>query len=387
MKKYIFILLISLAQSLYAESDFKISYGPYLQSMGENEVTIMWVTNKKSVSWVEYAPKNNQVFYAESRPRIYQTCFGKKTIDTLHKVKITGLQKGTTYVYRICSQEVLNQEDRFVQYGRVASTDVFQKAPLTFTTLDEGKMSVSFSVVNDIHGRNSVLNNLLKDVKKEADFVIFNGDMLSDIRSENHIFDGFMNEAVHSFASEIPIFYGRGNHENRGQYSTEFINYFPTNTGMPYYTFRQGPVYFIVLDSGEDKPDDDIAYFGINNFEPYMNQEAIWLKEVVSSQEFKQAPYRIVIMHMPPIGRLWYGGLLVNNQFMPLLKNVGIDLMLCGHLHKYIYSPKDTNDCDFPIIINSNVEVAKVKVNDSAISVDIQDTLGVKSKSYKFLKK
>jgi len=387
MKRYILIVLVFWAQSLYAETDFQISYGPYLQNMGENEVTIVWVTNKKSVSWVEYASKNNQVFYAESRPRIYQTSFGKKTIDTLHKIRITGLQKGTAYVYRICSQEVLNQEERYVQYGKIASTEVSQQAPLTFTTLDEGKMSVTFSVVNDIHGRNSVLHNLLKDAKKEADFVIFNGDMLSDVRSEKHIFEGFMNEAVHSFASEIPMFYCRGNHENRGQYSTEFINYFPTKTWMPYYTFRQGPVYFIVLDSGEDKPDNDIAYFGINNFEPYMKQEEAWLKEIVSSPECKEAPYRIVIMHMPPAGRLWYGTLLVKKQFIPILNDAGIDLMLCGHLHKYIYNEKNTNDCKFPVIINSNVDALKVKVNESAISVEVQDTLGAKNKSFKFLKR
>ena len=32
-----------------------------------------------------------------------------------------------------------------------------------------------------------------------------------------------------------------------------------------YYAFRQGPVYCIVLDTGEDKPDSDIEYAGIPN--------------------------------------------------------------------------------------------------------------------------
>lgn len=386
MKKYLFIFLCFIAQALHAETEFQITCGPYLQNMGENEVTVLWVTNKKAVSWVEITPNSNKDFYAEEHPRIYQTSFGKKTIDTLHKIRITGLEKGTTYQYRICSQEVLNQEERYIQYGKIAATVVLRQEPLRFTTLDEGKNSVSFLVVNDIHANNTVLHKLVKDAKKEADLVVFNGDMLSDIRSEKHIFEGFMNEAIGSFASEIPMFYCRGNHENRGQYSTEFINYFPTNTGMPYYTFRQGPVFFIVLDSGEDKPDNDIAYFGINNFEPYMKQEEAWLKEVVSSPECKEAPYRIVIMHMPPAGRLWYGTLLVKKQFIPILNDAGIDLMLCGHLHKYIYSEKNTNDCKFPVIINSNVDALKVKVNESVISVEVQDTLGAKNKSFRFLR-
>ena len=28
--------------------------GPYLQNMGSNEVTIMWITHKNCFSWVEY---------------------------------------------------------------------------------------------------------------------------------------------------------------------------------------------------------------------------------------------------------------------------------------------------------------------------------------------
>jgi len=386
MRKSIIILLCLLAQILQAKENFQILYGPYLQNMSENEVTILWKTNRRAISWVEIAPQSSQHFYAEEHPRIYQASFGKKVISKLHKVKITGLSKGTTYKYRICSQEVINQEERYVQYGKTASSIVLHKEPLTFTTLDNEKVSVKFWMVNDIHAQNEILHKLVGDIKDKADFVVFNGDMLSDIRSEKHIFNGFMNEAIKSFASEIPFFYCRGNHENRGQFSTEFINYFPTNTGMPYYTFRQGPAFFIVLDSGEDKPDNDIAYYGLSDFESYLKQEVAWLKNIVLSRDFKEAPYKIVFVHIPPVGMSWYGSLVVKKQFVPILNDAGINLMLCAHLHRYLYNEKGQNGCNFPIIVNSNIDVTKVNVDNSGIALEIQDTLGVKIKQFHFKK-
>ena len=81
--------------------------------------------------------------------------------------------------------------------------------------------------------------------------------MVSVFNEENHIFDGFMDTATKLFASEIPMYYTRGNHETRGAFATEFQRYFSPKEENIYYTFRQGPICFVVLDTGEDKPDSD----------------------------------------------------------------------------------------------------------------------------------
>ena len=94
----------------------------------------------------------------------------------------------------------------------------------------------------------------------------------------------------------IPIFATRGNHENRGSFSPSFLDYFPTSTGEVYYTFRQGPAYFVVLDCGEDKPDSDIRYYGLSTTDAYREQEARWLKGVVESEEYRAAPLHIVVL-------------------------------------------------------------------------------------------
>ena len=46
------------------------------------------------------------------------------------------------------------------------------------------------------------------------------------INSEDQLFKGFMDTAVRLFASEIPMYYARGNHETRGVFATEIQRYF-----------------------------------------------------------------------------------------------------------------------------------------------------------------
>lgn len=372
----------------YAQSDFKILYGPYLQMMGENEVTVMWVTNKEAVSWVEVAPDDQSHFYAEERPRFFQTNFGKKLVGKLHAIRVTGLKKGTSYRYRIYSKEVMEQTPYYVQYGKVAASNVYTKKPYRFTTLDKEKDHIIFKMVNDIHENSNVMASLLRTVREQnCDFVLFNGDMMNNMASEEQIFNGFMNEATNLFATEIPVFFARGNHETRGMFSTEYIHYFPTSTGQPYYAFQEGPAYFIVLDGGEDKPDTDIEYWELAAFDQYRADEVNWLKEVLRSEAFIRSPFKIVIMHVPPVNSSWHGPLEVKKHFLPLLNEAGIDLMLCGHLHTYQYVPAGKGDCNFPILINSNTHVVDVDITTTQLQLKVKDADQKLFKEFTFQRK
>lgn len=386
MKKLLFLLFtFLLCLPAPAAERVQIIYGPYLQMMGEHEVSVVWVTNKKAQSWVEIAPDDKTNFYAEARPQFYETLFGRKMAGTLHRVKINGLEKGTTYRYRIFSREILEEHPYQIVYGSVASSDVYGRAPLTFTTLNQDKKEIRFSMLNDIHADNNILKNLLKEVKKgETDFVFFNGDMVSHLDSEKDLFEGFMNTSVNLFASEIPLYYCRGNHETRGVYANNYIRYFPTNTGMPYYSFRQGSVFFIVLDGGEDKPDNDIEYLGTAAFDLYREEQAAWLKQVTASEEFRSAPFKIVLMHVPPVQSTWHGPLHAKKTFVPILNEAGISLMLCGHLHSYHYAESGVDGCNFPILINSNKEVVNITAGQNHMSLEIKDEAGKMTKKFSY---
>jgi UDP-2,3-diacylglucosamine pyrophosphatase LpxH len=209
---------------------------------------------------------------------------------------------------------------------------------------------------------------------KTSDFIIFNGDMVNDLRDEDQLFNDFMDTAVRLFAKEKPVYYARGNHETRGNFANAFPRYFKSPTGKLYYLLRYGPVCFIVLDCGEDKPDSDIEYSDIVAFNQYRETEKKWIEEAVKSKDFVDAEYKVAILHMPPFGG-WYGEEDIAQKFIPVLNSAKIDVMFCGHLHRYIKKEPAPNS-RFPIIANANNFVVKVVADKSKLQVKILNLQG-----------
>lgn len=370
---FFFSLLTSL--SLFAQDDIRITHAPYLQNLGENEVTIVWTVNKPSIGWVELAPDDGTNFYQTERPKTFNAKNGIKLTSTVHSVHLKGLKPGTRYRYRIYSQDVLSHVGWKVIYGNVAATDVYGKQPLTFKTSDHNRQAVNFAMVNDIHGKSDLLEKLVSHCDlKTTDLFLFNGDMVSIFNSEKEIFDGFMSKATELFASELPMYYTRGNHETRGSFATAFQDYFSPGQDHIYYMFRQGPVCFVILDSGEDKPDSDIEYSGINAYDQYRTEQAEWLKKILDSKEYKEAPFKVVVCHIPPFGG-WHGDQEVTEKFIPLLNNADVDIMLCGHLHRYIRN-EAKDGVKFPVIVNSNNTVLKAEAQNNKLNIKILDQDG-----------
>ncbi len=386
MKKL--LLMFMLLCGVYSAQAIKIVHGPYLQAVTDTEVTIMWITDAEAMSWVEIAPNDKTHFYQTERPKYFNTYLGKKLFGKIHKVRITGLTPGTTYRYAVHSKEVLHTKYHRVHYGNVAATNVYRKGTHKFTTLNPAKESVEFVVLNDIHSSQEKLEALLNNCEKgKTDMVFFNGDMVTLVNNEQNLFDGFVDTSVKRFASNIPFYMVRGNHETRGYFATRYLDYFPTLSGMPYYTLKQGDVFFIVLDGGEDKPDSNIEYYETALYDQYRTEEAEWLKKVVESEECKSAKYRVVLMHMPPLkgDKMWHGPLHAAECFLPLLNNADISVMLCGHTHKYSFNttPAKSN-ATFPILVNAHNTALKAHVNGEGITVEVVDMDGVVKHTHNF---
>lgn len=372
------IACIGIALAGRAADRIAITHGPYLQNVKDTEATFVWMANTPSIGWVELAPEDGSNYYNKERRKYFDTTNGVKNTSMLHVVKVSGLKPGTSYRYRVYSTEVLDHRGVEVTYGKTAALDVYSKNPPRFRTNDAAKPETSFAVINDIHGRTDDIPALMKAADyKQKDMVIFNGDMLSQLRNEDELFSGFMDISIDMFAKEIPMYYARGNHETRGIFATSFHRYFSPKEPHLYFMVRQGPVCFIVLDTGEDKPDSDIEYSGITDYDNYRTEQAEWLKEAVRSEEFKSARFRIVIAHMPPqpIGELWHGPQEVLEKFVPILNDAGIDAMISGHLHRYIYCKPDSI-VKFPVVINSKDTVVGGKTKGNELQMEIRDTQG-----------
>lgn len=379
LRKLIRVWIIGIVFPLYAiagQPSVKITHGPYLQNLSENEVTVVWTTDKPCKSWVEFSKKEDgKSFYSQLPRKAYASQDGLCCVDTLHRVTVTGLEKNTTYFYRVLSQEVKELLPYRPVLGNIVSTDIWKK-PLTFTTLDGRQETLSMVMINDIHGKNDLQKKLLEMAPPQnVDMVVFCGDMCNYINKQSDIFTGFLDTSVGLFASRKPFVYVRGNHETRGAYARNFFRYLAGPEGKFYYAFTYGPIRFVVLDSGEDKPDTDVEYSGLVDFDNYILEQKEWLARELESPEFRAASFRVVLSHIPFGKGGWYGSERLRKQLLPLLESVRIDLMLSGHNHTFGFMDKGKVTA-FPIIVNSNNSVLTMFGSEDLLKVQVKQIDG-----------
>lgn len=358
----------------------KIVCGPYVQCMTETSFTVIWTTDVDAVAWVEVAPDDGTHFYNKERDKYYDARGnGVFPIGKIHKVVVDGLEPGSTYRYRVMNRGVIAYNGSGnVQYMHGSGTDVYKGEPHKITTFKEDYDTIRFDLYNDIHGKDSLFNRILSGARDNRDFVFLNGDMTSNISNEELIPMMYLGSVAKSLNGGLPLFASRGNHELRGRDAIKWLNYFQTTTGTPYYSFSIGDFFFVVLDACEDKPDSDIEYSGIVASKPYVERQGRWLKEVIASEECRNAKVRIAFCHVPPESKGWYGAAQMCNILVPPLNEAGFDAMFCGHIHRWRVAEPDgsISNAGFPVICNANMERMEVTATEDAIKISTFDTDG-----------
>lgn len=358
----------------------KIVCGPYVQCMTETSFTVIWTTDVDAVAWVEVAPDDGTHFYNKERDKYYDARGnGVFPIGKIHKVVVDGLEPGSTYRYRVMNRGVIAYNGSGnVQYMHGSGTDVYKGEPHKITTFKEDYDTIRFDLYNDIHGKDSLFNRILSGARDNRDFVFLNGDMTSNISNEELIPKMYLGSVAKSLNGGLPLFASRGNHELRGRDAIKWLNYFQTTTGTPYYSFSIGDFFFVVLDAREDKPDSDIEYSGIVASKPYVERQGRWLKEVIASEECRNAKVRIAFCHVPPESKGWYGAAQMCNILVPPLNEAGFDAMFCGHIHRWRVAEPDgsISNAGFPVICNANMERMEVTATEDAIEISTFDIDG-----------
>jgi hypothetical protein len=349
--------------------NFVVTHGPYLQNLSETGVTIIWTTSKPAVPGVK-------ITYPDGKDRFVRNS-EDGLIDgggLLHKVRVDGLEPGKTYKYSINSVQILKYQAYQVYYG-----DTLSRKPENFITPSGKSEKVSFTVINDVHENSGKLASYIKNGNRAVqNFYIFNGDMVDFLQSENQLFSGFIDSSAFYFAALKPFYYVRGNHETRGFAARQLKNYFDYRDDRFYYSFDYGPVHFTILDCGEDKPDNNRYYFGLADYDSYRNVELEWLKDEIKSSDFKNAKYRIVVIHMPVIkeDKQGYGMKYLSDNFGPVLKTAGINLMMSAHTHRNTFYETGRSGFGYPVLVNSNNSFVEVDVTNQGITAVVKDTGG-----------
>ncbi len=200
----------------------------------------------------------------------------------------------------------------------------------------------------------------------KMDLLILNGDII-DFCSHTDKFYNIYELCAALTGGEIPVVFSRGNHDMRGRLAETFIDYIPNRHGNTYYTFRLGSIWGMILDHGEDKPDEHIAYGGTIACHDFRLRQIDFLKEVIANAATEyDAPdvkTKVILSHVPfteknvppfdiekDIFRQWTG----------LVAQIQPHVMICGHTHlAEVREPghvRDTYGQCCPVVIASGFE-------------------------------
>ena len=339
---------------------------PYLQAPEPDSMTVMWITNKLCYSWVEYGEGDKLDQKAQ-----HATDGLVDAYNRVNSIQLTHLKPDTVYSYKVMSKEITDFQPYKLTYGETISSET-----RTFRTKNPNAKEVSWLVLNDIHDRPVSIQHLMQlNGADDFDYVFLNGDMFDYQTDEQQIIDHLLKPCTDTFATTKPFLFVRGNHETRGKYSRELVNYFASPSGKYYYAYQWGPVYNIVLDTGEDKPDDHPVYAGIVDFDQYRKEQSLWLEKEMQSKAFKNAPFKVVMMHIPHFySGDWHGPLHCREVFGPLFDKYKIDLFIAGHTHQYGIFPPEKGQHNYPIIIGGGPKdgkrtLMKIKANTKKLEL------------------
>ena len=363
----------------------KVTHGPWICDMDSTGVTIVWVTDVPGISYVEMATDSTDHFYSKTRKRYYAAEAGRRILtDSVHCVRIRGLKPDSKYRYRVVTQALKDWcNDDWVTLGGLAWSDVWKKKPYEFKTYPVKPREITFLVLNDIHERPQFMKELCKNVDlKKLDFVLLNGDMSNRIRSQKHIMDAYLDTCVSMFATDVPLFFNRGNHELRGEFADYLNRYFPTNNGKYYRLQHVAGVDFLFIDSGEDKPDADLEYCGIVECDQYREEQERWLRSLQEEKKIRKYPI-VVFSHMPPTLKNWHGPLHMQETLTPELNKMNVSVMLSGHLHRFDYQ-EPNKIINFPNLVNSNNTYLLCHIANGKMEVDYVGLTNKEKKHFTF---
>ncbi len=324
---------------------------PYLQNPVGSGITVMWETTVPAYCWVEYGTDTTQLKRARTLVDGQVVCN-----NDLHKIRIADLQPGLKYYYRVYSQEILLYRAYKKVFGNTARSDFYE-----FTLPAADADTFTAVVFNDLHQNTKTFRALCEQIRNvDYDFVVFNGDCVDDPvdRNQATTFISELSEGIHGYRT--PMFFMRGNHEIRNAYSIGLRAHFDYVGDKTYGSFNWGDTRIVMLDCGEDKPDDHWVYYDLNDFTQLRNDQVDFLKQELASKEFRKAEKRILLHHIPLYGN--DGKNLCTGLWAKLLEKAPFDVSLNGHTHRYAYHPKGAQGNNFPVIIGGGNHIDRSTV-------------------------
>ena len=323
-----------------------VQAGPWVCDTDENSLTILWTSEVPGMAYVEL----------EDGTVHYEMFAGRRIFQRLHSIRLDGFKPGSVVKYRVCGQNLLDDSNPYNPVFGKSYTGEWN----SIRTLDTKASSCRFSVFNDIHLRTAEYASLAAQVDSaNTDFLFLNGDIVT---AGNYLVDSLVYYSIEPLGDlphGLPVFFARGNHEGRGNNPKLIADIYPRADSEPfYYTFRQGPVAFLVLDAGETGEGRSVLYCGTEVYEDYIAEQMEWAQKAMREPWFRKAPLKVCILHVPMIDHQnkddYNIQRYLNRNVLPMLNKAGFDFMIGADLHEFMCCDTGTMGNDFPILVNED---------------------------------
>ena len=314
-----FLIFLLIAATLYGLGRLSVvlygSYSfeprqPYLQKATQNSIVVLWQSPLSEIGCVVYGKNNTKI------------C--EENASKYHRVEITGLQAAEDYQYEVQSKSLtidntsryfstLNPDDTLKQYIWVLG--------------DSGKANKAQAEIRDAMAQH------LGD--KTLHTWLMLGDNAYRSGTQKDFTKGLFQPYKETLKTKVlwPVI---GNHDAR-RWAFYDIFEFPTqgesggvaSGSESYYSFEQGNVHFVMLDSHTENREKD-------------GDMAKWLEKDLSHNK---KTWTVVAFHHPPYSKgshdsdSYYDSrgrmVTMRENILPLLEKYDADLVLSGHSHVY----------------------------------------------------
>lgn len=272
------------------DEPLQITKGPYLQNVARDGITVMWETSRPSAGQVEYGAGDD---LTDSTSGVANA--------TVHEVRLSGLESGTAYSYRVRSDGVSSATHQF-------TTAVAPEAKFRFAFYGDNKDGP----INHRQVADAILAT-------EPGFVIHNGDLVNTGWVPKQ-WDRLFFDPARRLMQSVPVYPVLGNHEQGAQL---FLDYFSLPGNERWYSFDFGNSHFVVLES-------DLARLAAGG------EQLAWLERELAAST---ATWKFVSLHHPPFSasRDYHESDRLRRKSLlhPIFERHGVDMVFSGHDHNY----------------------------------------------------
>jgi hypothetical protein len=295
---------------------------PYLQNVTPDAITVRWQSAAEVVGEVHFGEK----------PDALTQVVREHAATAVHRLRLTGLKPATRYYYAVADANQVRHSG--ADFSFVTAPLPGTTEPLRFWVQgDPGKYNDGARAVRDAMRQWVAAHP--RGERPPFDLWLTTGDNGYTSGRDRDYQKGLF-DAYPELLRKIPYIPVYGNHDARRRAFFRLFT-FPQEGeggGVPsgsqhYYAFDYGNVHFIVLDSEDSDRSNDSAMM-------------MWLRRDLAGT---RQMWRIVLFHHPPYSRATHDsdsktdslGRMTNmrENFLPLLEEHGVDLVLTGHSHIY----------------------------------------------------